>query len=595
MTISTLRGKLYLASLVVIAHVLLAGSLRAQTAPSWLIQGQGGRLNSVTITEFGDALVVGVGDFWKEGVRLGDSTTVGDRSTSAFIGRVDAEGDFRWGSPAAFRLANEDFFLGVDVKGFEISLDAGGSFYTSEGFSYWMDSDMLTAGGVSINKYAADGTHAWSIPVHPPVEGTTDQPGYILGLDTDQAGNVYAAGMYRDTLIIGGDTLAAFPLEHPDFVGDVFLASFRPNGTIRWSRRIGGSRHDVMAEWRDPRGAFAVDAEGNTYVGSFYSRGAVFGEGQSGEVTSASDAYAVVSYDAEGTFRWVRTGRDLGITENAGPWRLAADPSGNLIVDWFVRSTGGINEVTIGDTTFIDPGFGGDFISKIDPDGTILWARQIESDGNERITNVTTDAQGHVYVAGNFDGTYLRLEDTELLKQDLQADREDSFVAHYDADGRLLWAEHAGGEGIQRITSVAASASGDVYITGIFFDGTMRLGGEAYTPKTYEDMFLAKFDAATITGTKEVTSFSANDASLRAYPNPAQVSAIIEYQMGSPGNVHLAVFDVLGRQVALLTNQFQAAGHHEAILDGSRLANGLYFVRLEVDNGQYTASLLITR
>src|SRR5690606_39417594 len=79
----------------------------------------------------------------------------------------------------------------------------------------------------------------------------------------------------------------------------------------------------------------------------------------------------------------------------------------------------------------------------------LLWARQIESDGNEWVNGMATDARGHLYVTGNFDGSYLRLEDV-VFEKSIYGEREDSYVAHYDPDGRLLWAEHIGGDGIER-------------------------------------------------------------------------------------------------------------------------------------------------
>ena len=454
---------------------------------------------------------------------------------------------------------------------------------------------MLTSGGVSINKYAGDGTHLWSVPIHPPVVGSFDHPGYVLGLGTDQVGNVYAAGMYKDTLYLPPDTLAAFPLESPEYVGDVFLVSYRPDGTLRWSRRIGGPRHDVMAVWREPRGAFAVDPEGNTYLGSYYSRGAIFGEGQPGELTLSEDAFALVSYDAEGLLRWVRTHRDLGISDNAGPYLLAVDPEGNLFVDWNVQGTGGTTMVSVGDTTFTDPANGGEFFIKVSPAGDLLWARQIESDGNDWVTGLATDADGHVYVSGTFDGWYLKLEDVELRKKDLQADSEDSFIAHYDPDGNLLWTAHAGGEGVQRITSIAASASGDVYVCGEFFDGAMQLGGESYVPATNEDFFVAKFDAETITSAEESPYSFASVDMLENFPNPFSQRTTVSYTLSKAGRTRLAVYDLLGREVALLSDRFQQAGTHTATFDGSHLPAGLYVLRLEASGGHVMRSMVLAK
>src|SRR5690606_11373037 len=470
-------------------------------------------------------------------------------------------------------------------------IDIDGNVLSSEGFPFAWDSGMLTGGGVSINKYAPDGAHLWSVPIHPPVTGNFDHPGYVLGLGADQAGNVYAAGMYRDTLYLPPDTLVQFPLEAPRYVGDVFLASYDPDGQLRWSRRIGGPRHDVMAVWREHRGAFDVDLEGNTYLGSFYSRGATFGEGQPNELTISEDAFAIVSYDAEGSFRWIRTHEDLGISDNAGPYLLAVDAEGNVFVDWHVDGTGGVNTVIVGDTTFTDPANGGEFIIKVSPEGELLWARQIESDGNEWVNGMATDARGHLYVTGNFDGSYLRLEDV-VFEKSIYGEREDSYVAHYDPDGRLLWAEHIGGDGIERTMSIAAGASGDVYVTGEFFEGTMRLGGETYTPEGYDNFFLVIFGAETITSVEAGAGPGTSGLQLENFPNPFSKSTTIRYVIDEPGHVRLSVYDLLGRKVAVLEDGMRQAGTHEIRFDGSGLPPGSYIYRLETA-GRHAARSIV--
>jgi len=53
----------------------------------------------------------------------------------------------------------------------------------------------------------------------------------------------------------------------------------------------------------------------------------------------------------------------------------------------------------------------------------------------------------------------------------------------------------------------------------------------------------------------------------------------------------LKVFDVLGAEVATLVDAFQDPGHHAATFDGSRLANGLYLYRLQVQLLEFGSGL----
>ena len=50
-------------------------------------------------------------------------------------------------------------------------------------------------------------------------------------------------------------------------------------------------------------------------------------------------------------------------------------------------------------------------------------------------------------------------------------------------------------------------------------------------------------------------------------------------------NVRLAIYDVLGREVATLVNEEKPAGTYEAIFNASNLSSGVYFYRLETSNG----------
>ena len=66
------------------------------------------------------------------------------------------------------------------------------------------------------------------------------------------------------------------------------------------------------------------------------------------------------------------------------------------------------------------------------------------------------------------------------------------------------------------------------------------------------------------------------------YPNPTAGSVVVPYHVAEAGPVRLVVADVLGREVAVLTDEALDAGPHAATLDGDTLAPGTYVVRLTV-------------
>jgi hypothetical protein len=69
------------------------------------------------------------------------------------------------------------------------------------------------------------------------------------------------------------------------------------------------------------------------------------------------------------------------------------------------------------------------------------------------------------------------------------------------------------------------------------------------------------------------------------YPNPFNPTTTIEYAQPVSGSVRLAVYDILGREVAVLADGWREAGSHRVVFDGSGLAGGAYFCRLQLAAG----------
>jgi hypothetical protein len=66
------------------------------------------------------------------------------------------------------------------------------------------------------------------------------------------------------------------------------------------------------------------------------------------------------------------------------------------------------------------------------------------------------------------------------------------------------------------------------------------------------------------------------------YPNPFNPGTIISYQIPSKSHVSLDVYDMLGRQIKNLVDEFQEAGSYNIHFDGSDLSGGIYFYTISV-------------
>ncbi len=80
-----------------------------------------------------------------------------------------------------------------------------------------------------------------------------------------------------------------------------------------------------------------------------------------------------------------------------------------------------------------------------------------------------------------------------------------------------------------------------------------------------------------------------------AYPNPFARQTTLAFRLPERDRVTLAVYDILGREVARPLDSEVEAGRHEAVLNGSDLPSGMYIVRLQTGNVTLTQRLTLVR
>jgi photosystem II stability/assembly factor-like uncharacterized protein len=79
----------------------------------------------------------------------------------------------------------------------------------------------------------------------------------------------------------------------------------------------------------------------------------------------------------------------------------------------------------------------------------------------------------------------------------------------------------------------------------------------------------------------------------QSYPNPFNPSATIRYQLAAISSVRLTVYDLLGREVAVLVNEKRGPGSYEVKFDASGLASGVYIYRLTAGSFVETRKMLL--
>ena len=84
------------------------------------------------------------------------------------------------------------------------------------------------------------------------------------------------------------------------------------------------------------------------------------------------------------------------------------------------------------------------------------------------------------------------------------------------------------------------------------------------------------------------------------YPNPFNPQTQFHYDLPKSGNIHLAIYDVLGKEVYTVLNDYQRAGKHNVLWTGInnkglQVQSGIYFYRLTTDFSITTKKMVYTK
>ncbi|MEQ9309202.1 MAG: T9SS type A sorting domain-containing protein [Balneolaceae bacterium] len=79
------------------------------------------------------------------------------------------------------------------------------------------------------------------------------------------------------------------------------------------------------------------------------------------------------------------------------------------------------------------------------------------------------------------------------------------------------------------------------------------------------------------------------------YPNPFNPKTIITYAVPSASNIEIRVFDVTGRLVKELVNEFKNVGTHTVTFDASNLASGVYLYQLKANSFSTVKRMLLIK
>ena len=171
------------------------------------------------------------------------------------------------------------------------------------------------------------------------------------------------------------------------------------------------------------------------------------------------------------------------------------------------------------------------------------------------------------------------------------------MLVHYDAEGNVARTLQVTGPRYTKVSSIVPMPGGELYVAGFAHgdrDGPDQiiLGVDTLAIRPGRSKaFLAKYGSQT-TARESNHERPVNRLQIAHYPNPFAGAATIKYELPNTSHVVLRVYDILGRELAVLMDERQSAGLHSAQLDASAWPSGVYLYRLEVGSQVATGRLV---
>ena len=382
-------------------------------------------------------------------------------------------------------------------------------------------------------------------------------------------GNDYCISIIQTTN--GGYVVAGFTKSFGAGNYDFYIGKLDGSGTLQWSKTIGGV-------WDDYARSIIQTTDGG-YAMAGYT--ASFG--------MSLDIY-IVKLDASGNLQWTRT---LGGTGADYCWSMIQTTDGGYTVAGHTSSFGA------GNYDF--------YIGKLDSSGTLQWTRTLGGTSADYCWSIIQTTDGGYSMAGHTESFGAVSGNIYILKLDGSANIQWSKTIGATAtdiassniqttDGGYAVAGHTNsfGVGSYDIYLVKLDANGNTCGNSSSPSSISGTGGTTNNPTSTVNSptptvitptpSIATGGTHTIlcyTGIQPISNGIPDLYKLEQnYPNTFNPSTNIRFDLPKSGSVKLVVFDALGREVATLVNEKLAPGTYEVDWNGSGYASGVYFYKL---------------
>ncbi len=471
-----------------------------------------------------------------------------------YISKLNADATLGWAKQIS--SDGNDYGNGIAVDQTTGDVYVTGWFHGPTDFDPGVDSFIVNApanDAVFVLKLDAAGDFVWVKTL----EGTGSY-GYTVVLDA--AGNVFICGEFDGT--VDFDPGAGTQNATTSGNSDAFILKLDASGNHLMDVQFGGTGYDEIF-------GMALDGTGNIFITGGFD-GTIDLDPGTGTTSYTADGYDIYvsKFDNVGNLVW---GQHMGGTGSESGNSIGVDGAGNVYVTG--KFTGTVDfDPGSGGTSYTADGFSDAFLTRLDANGSLIWATKVGGPGLDEGTALTIDALGSIVWTGGFQDTV----DFEIgggvtnLYNELGTD---IFVAKYNPNLSFGWAKNMGGNGTDWGYAIALDGNDNVCLTGQFTDQCdfdPNVGTANLTSLGENDIYVTKLSLPAVS---QDNALSVADFSV--YPNPTSGVLRINATKASL----LSIVNAMGQEMGRIHADAQAS------VDVSNFDAGIYFV-VDMETGK---------
>jgi len=414
-----------------------------------------------------------------------------------FIAKYTKNGDLEWAK--SVESTGEDF-AGDIITLPDGGINVAGAFGGTAIFGKGEENETELANSAAmmfLARYSTDGKLTWAKKI----DGSDLILETRLALDTD--GNIIALGNFSGEVSYKEPNQDEMKSIQSSGMLDVFIAKYDSQGNTIWMKNAAGG------SGIDKGYGIAVGSDNSIFITGHFYENATFGTGEVNEIqlqSGGDDDIFIAKYDTTGSLVWAKRagGSPIKVIENNGQnigYGIVALSDGSVVVTGSFRDTAVFGQGEANETTLIEESwssFEDVFIARYNgEDGTLEWARSATGGMHDRgyavdrmegdSTVITGLSAGHlVFGKGEANETTLRSNPYS-----------GSFIAQYNPDGTLAWAENVASYGINDALDIKVTIDHSLIVAGRFIQEARfdDKGGNETTiiSEGYTDIFLAKY------------------------------------------------------------------------------------------------------